>query len=92
MQDAAEKNVVMKVDDLKKYFPLKRSLIEMMLGKAPKILKAVDGVSLEVRQGETVGLVGESGCGKSTLARTILRLYDPDGGKIYFNGKDMTTI
>jgi len=92
MQDASENNVVMKVEDLKKYFPLKRSLIEMMLGRPQKILKAVDGVSLEVRHGETVSLVGESGCGKSTLARTILRLYDPDGGKIYFNGEDMTMV
>jgi oligopeptide/dipeptide ABC transporter ATP-binding protein len=89
--ESAEK-IVMRVDNLKKYFPLRHSLADMALGRPQKILKAVDGVSLEVWQGETVSLVGESGCGKSTLARTILRLYDPDEGKIYLNGEDMTTV
>lgn len=79
-------NSLLKVENLKKYFPVKkRKLIEQR-----KFLKAVDGVSFEVFSGETLGLVGESGCGKTTLGRTILRLYEPDGGRVYFRGEDIT--
>jgi len=67
--------------------PLRRALTRM-----PAQVRAVDGVSLAIAQGETVGLVGESGCGKSTLGRTVLRLLEPTQGKILYDGKDLTTL
>lgn len=71
---------LLEVEGLQKYFSL---------GKG-KTLKAVDGVSFSIRPGETLGLVGESGCGKTTVGRTLLKLYQPDGGKIIFDGEDVT--
>jgi peptide/nickel transport system ATP-binding protein len=77
------------VEDLRMWFPIKSGLV---LDRHIGDIKAVDGVSLTIQRGETLGLVGESGCGKSTLGRTILRLYDPTGGKIVFDGKDITHL
>ena len=81
--------ILVAVNSLKKYFPLKGGLA---LGIKKKAVKAVDDVSFEIKKGETLGLVGESGSGKSTIGRTILRLYEPTDGKIYFEGKDITNI
>lgn len=73
-------DIILKAEDLKKHFKI----------KGRKIVKAVDGVSIEVERGKTLGLVGESGCGKSTLGRTLIRIYDPTEGKIILNGKDIS--
>ncbi|HEX3343240.1 MAG TPA: ATP-binding cassette domain-containing protein, partial [Polyangiaceae bacterium] len=69
-----------------KYFPVRGG----WLGRSGRYLRAVDGVSLRVRRGETMGLVGESGCGKSTLGRLMLRLLDPTYGRVIFDGHDVT--
>jgi len=81
--------VLVEVKDLRKYFPITRGIIfQRHVGD----IKAVDGISFDIRQGETLGLVGESGCGKSTTGRTILQLYRPTGGKVYFEGEDLTAL
>ncbi|WP_217602660.1 ABC transporter ATP-binding protein [Chitinophaga sp. GbtcB8] len=78
----------LEVTNLQTWFPAQRSL----LGKVKGWVKAVDDVSFTVRQGETMGLVGESGCGKTTLGRTLLRLAEPTGGSIIYKGKELTTL
>jgi peptide/nickel transport system ATP-binding protein len=80
---------LLQLDELKIYFPIKSGII---LDRHVGDIKAVDGVSLEIRQGETLGLVGESGCGKSTVGRAILRLYKPSDGRIVFDGQDITDL
>lgn len=76
---------LIEVKDLKEYFNINVGLFKS------KPLKAVDGVSFAINKGETLGLVGESGCGKTTVGRTILNLYKPTGGEIYYNGKLIKT-
>jgi peptide/nickel transport system ATP-binding protein len=80
---------LVELDDLKVYFPIKSGLV---LDRHVGDIKAVDGVTLSIARGETVGLVGESGCGKSTVGRAILRLYEPTGGRIVFDGQDITKL
>ncbi len=77
------------VEDLQKYFPVTRGII---FQKEVASVKAVDGVSFAVRQGETLGVVGESGCGKSTMARCIMKLLEPTAGKVQFRGHDITKL
>ena len=83
---AAAGEEILRVDDLVKYFPIRSGFLRRQTGQ----IHAVDGVSFDLRAGETLGIVGESGCGKSTLARTVMRLLDPTAGRITFKGVDIT--
>jgi oligopeptide/dipeptide ABC transporter ATP-binding protein len=77
------------VENLEKHFPIKRGIIfQKEIGR----VRAVDGVSFVVNKGETLGVVGESGCGKSTMARCVMRLLDPTGGSVVFDGQDITHL
>ena len=80
--------VVLRVKNLKKYFPVHRGILSRVVAQ----VQAVDGVSFEIRRGETLCLVGESGCGKSTVARSITRLEEPTAGTIELNGVDITFL
>src|SRR5262249_25791678 len=77
------------VEDLQKHFPVTQGIF---FQKQIASVKAVDGVNFSVKQGETLGVVGESGCGKSTMARCVMRLLEPTGGKIIFDGRDITRL
>jgi oligopeptide transport system ATP-binding protein len=79
---------LLEVSHLKKYFPIKRGILSKTVGH----VKAVDDVSFTIRKGETLGLVGESGCGKTTAGRAILRLIEPTGGSVKFEGEEVTTM
>jgi oligopeptide transport system ATP-binding protein len=79
---------LLRVRGIKKYFPVRRGFLQRVIG----YIKAVDGIDLDVAQGETLGLVGESGCGKSTLGRSILRLVEPTEGTIEFDGRNITAL
>lgn len=80
--------IIIQTKKLKKYFPITKGFFQKHVAD----VKAVDEIDLEVRKGETLGLVGESGCGKSTLGRTLIRLYEPTAGEIYFKGQNFCAI
>jgi oligopeptide/dipeptide ABC transporter ATP-binding protein len=86
--DATPNGSLLDVRDLKKHFPIRRGFFSRVVGHT----KAVDGVTFALRRGETLGLVGESGCGKTTLARVILRLIEPTGGEVLFDGTSLLAL
>jgi len=87
-ENQANHRTLVQVEHLKKYFPITRGIIQRHVGD----IKAVDDVSFTIHRGETLGLVGESGCGKSTLGRSLLQLYRPTAGHVYFENDDLTRL
>ncbi|MCX4819529.1 dipeptide ABC transporter ATP-binding protein [Streptomyces sp. NBC_01142] len=87
-QATASPEPLLRVQGLVKHFPIKKGILQRQVGA----VKAVDGIDFDVRPGETLGVVGESGCGKSTMGRLITRLIEPTGGKVEFEGKDITHL
>jgi oligopeptide/dipeptide ABC transporter ATP-binding protein len=85
---ASQGDAIMEIDGLVKHFPIRAGFLQRQVGA----VKAVDGISFDVKRGETLGLVGESGCGKSTTARLLLRLMDPTAGSIKFEGQEIANI
>ena len=83
---------MVEVKDLKKYFPVRRTFIDAILGKPQLYVKAVDGVSFDIEEGEVLGLVGESGSGKTTTGRLVLRLIELTGGSVKIDGKDISKL
>jgi len=86
-KEAKTGEILLDVKNLVKYFPVNKGII---MSRKVADVKAVDDISFFIREGETLGMVGESGCGKTTAARTILQLYKPTSGEVYFEGVDLT--
>ncbi|NRA64239.1 MAG: ABC transporter ATP-binding protein [Pseudobacteriovorax sp.] len=87
-KNISQSEIILEVKNLSTHFPIKSGIFR----KTQKYLKAVDDVNFKVRKGQTLGLVGESGSGKTTLGRTIIKLYEPTGGKIFFKGQEITNL
>ena len=85
-ESTAEGDTLLRIEGLVKHFPIRAGIFKHTVGQ----VRAVDGIDLTVRQGETLGVVGESGCGKTTLGRTIIKLVEPTAGTIFFDGRDIT--
>lgn len=83
---------MLRVENLKKYFPVQKSALEVLLSRRRDFIRAVDGVSFEMKRGEVLSLVGESGCGKTTTGRIIVGLERPTGGKIYFKDREISSL
>lgn len=88
-QTSSQDDILVSVQDLQMYFPVRSGII---FQRKIADIKAVDGVSFQIKRGETLGLVGESGCGKTTTGRCILQLYKPTAGNVLFEGQDLTTL
>lgn len=89
MPSEANPELLVRVVDLKKHFPINKGIL---VSRQVGVVKAVDGISFDIRRGETLGIVGESGCGKSTTGRAVLQLQTPTSGHVYFEGTDLTTL
>src|SRR5438309_1937451 len=83
---------ILRLDNLEVHFPVKMPFVQRLLQRDETVVHAVDGVSFGIRAGEILGLVGESGCGKSTVGRACVRLVKPTGGRIFFDGQDITEL
>ena len=88
MNSAAEAKMLLEVRNLKKHFPIQKGFFQRTVGQ----VKAVDGISFTIREGETLGLVGESGCGKTTTGRALLRILEPTAGEVRYHREDGTTV
>ena len=85
-------DLIMKIENVKKYFPVSLGFFRTVFSKEELFVRAVDDVSFDIRKGEIFGLAGESGSGKTTTGRLLLRLIEATSGKIFFHGKDITSI
>ncbi|MFP4015986.1 MAG: ABC transporter ATP-binding protein [Halanaerobiales bacterium] len=91
VNNVKQDDVILELRDLQKWFPVRRSISQVIRGENYWV-KAVDGISIKIYKGEIFGLIGESGCGKTTTGKMIMKLLEPSGGKIIFQGKDVTYL
>ncbi|MFC7068241.1 ABC transporter ATP-binding protein [Halobaculum lipolyticum] len=92
MDRAEDREPLVEIDGLRKLFDQSQGIVDTVLGREPQPVRAVDGVSLEINQGDIVGIAGESGCGKTTLGKMLVKLHEPTEGTIRFDGNDITDM